>query len=240
MMVQPHKAIVGANAFAHESGIHQDGMLKNKSTYEIMSPETIGLQRASGDVGVVMGKHSGRNALKTKLKSLGYDLKPDELDDVFKRFKQVAEVKSGGIQDDDLVALVSDQVFQPSTVWELVDLQVVCGTTSMPTATVRLRGPDGIERVMSAIGTGPVDAAYKAVDRIVMAETKLVEYTVNAVTAGIDALATTRVQIQPTADLIDLATTQSASGKVRERAVRSQAAQGMAWARRRAYLLSEP
>lgn len=164
---------------------------------------------------MVMGKHSGRNALKTKLKALGYDLKPEELDDVFKRFKQVAEVKSGGIADEDLVALVSDQVYQPTTVWELVDLQVVCGTTSMPTATVRLRGPDGIERVMSAIGTGPVDAAYKAVDRIVMAETKLVEYSVNAVTAGIDALATTRVAIQPAADLIDAATTQNATGKAR-------------------------
>ena len=210
MAVQPHKAIVGANAFAHESGIHQDGMLKNKATYEIMSPETIGLVRASGDVGVVMGKHSGRNALKTKLKALGYDLAAEQLDDVFARFKRVAESKSGGLADEDLLALVSDQVFQPTTVWELTELQVVCGTTSMPTATVRLRGPDGLERQMSAIGTGPVDAAYKAVDAIVMAQTKLVEYSVNAVTAGIDALATTRVQIQPSAELMEAASVPNA------------------------------
>jgi 2-isopropylmalate synthase len=200
MAIQPHKAIVGANAFAHESGIHQDGMLKNASTYEIMSPETIGLARASGDVGVVMGKHSGRNALKTKLAALGYELAPAALDDVFKRFKRVAETRSGGIGDEDLVALVSDEVFQPTPLWSLEDLQVVCGTMGLPTATVKMKGPDGMLRVTSAVGTGPVDAAYKAVDAIVGVPASLIEYSVNAVTAGIDALATTRVQVAAAAD----------------------------------------
>ena len=207
MAVQPHKAIVGANAFAHESGIHQDGMLKNASTYEIMAPETIGLFRASGDVGVVMGKLSGRNALKTKLVAMGYDLAPAALDDVFKRFKRVAETRSGSFADEDLLALVADEVHQPEALWALEDLQVVCGTMGLPTATVKMRGPDGGLRVTSAVGTGPVDAAYKAVDAIVGVPVSLVEYSVNAVTAGIDALATTRVQIAPTE-----ATNQTAAG----------------------------
>jgi 2-isopropylmalate synthase len=199
MAMQPHKAIVGANAFAHESGIHQDGMLKNASTYEIMSPDTIGLVRATGDVGVVLGKHSRRNALKTKLAAMGYELAPAALDDVFRRFKRVAETRSGGFADEDLLALVSDEVFQATPLWSLEDLQVVCGTMGLPTATVKMKGPDGMLRVTSAVGTGPVDAAYKAVDAIVGVPASLVEYSVNAVTAGIDALATTRVQVAPAA-----------------------------------------
>jgi len=111
MPVQPHKAIVGANAFAHESGIHQDGMLKNANTYEIMRPETIGLSRAESDVGVIMGKHSGRNALNSRLKQLGYELDSDALSEVFKRFKSVADKKKR-IQDEDIVALVTDEVHQ--------------------------------------------------------------------------------------------------------------------------------
>ena len=200
MAVQPHKAIVGANALAHESGIHQDGMLKNATTYEIMAPETIGLFRATGDVGVVLGKHSGRNALKTKLSALGYgDLEPAQLDDVFRRFKKVAETRGGGFADEDLLALVADEVHQPEALWALEEMQVVCGTMGLPTATVKMRGPDGGLRVTSAVGTGPVDAAYKAVDAIVGVPAQLVEYSVNAVTAGIDALATTRVQISAAA-----------------------------------------
>jgi hypothetical protein len=124
MMVQPHKAIVGANAFAHESGIHQDGMLKSRETYEIMSPETIGLARADGDVGVVLGKHSGRNALGTRLRQLGFDLPPPALDDVFRRFKSVADRKKSGMLDEDLLALVQDEVHQPVAIWELRAVQV--------------------------------------------------------------------------------------------------------------------
>lgn len=196
MMVQPHKAIVGANAFAHESGIHQDGMLKSRETYEIMTPESIGLTRSPDDAGIVMGKHSGRNALTTRLKQLGFELSAAEVDDVFRRFKALADKKKG-ITDDDLLALVSDEVHKPAVVWEVVGLQVVCGTMGMPTATVQMRGPDGIVRIGVGVGTGPVDAAYKAVDSLVRVDAELLDYTVSSVTEGINALATTRVTIRP-------------------------------------------
>jgi len=197
MVIQPHKAIVGANAFAHESGIHQDGMLKNKETYEIMSPATIGLIRDESDVGVVLGKLSGRNAVGTRLAQLGYEVTDKQLADIFVRFKELADKKKG-ITDDDLEALVADRwTQQTSAAWELEELQVVAGTMGMPTATVRMKGPDGMMRVQSAVGTGPVDAAYKAVDALVKVPAILNDYTVNAVTEGIDALATTRVTIRP-------------------------------------------
>ncbi|KAK9058513.1 hypothetical protein SSX86_023355 [Deinandra increscens subsp. villosa] len=193
LQVQPHKAIVGANAFAHESGIHQDGMLKNKSTYEIMSPEDIGLFR-SNESGLTLGKLSGRHALKTKLFELGYDIEGKELNDLFWRFKSVAEMKKV-ITDDDLIALVSDEVFQPKVVWKFGDVQVTCGTLGLSTATVKLVCDDGKEHIACSTGTGPVDAAYKAVDLIVKAPVKLLEYSMSAVTAGIDAIASTRVVI---------------------------------------------
>ncbi len=194
MVVQPHKAIVGANAFAHESGIHQDGMLKNKATYEILSPDDIGLIRTD-DSGIVLGKLSGRHALKTRLVQLGYELDGKELDDVFKRFKAVAEKKKN-LSDEDLEVLISDEVFQPEALWALSDLQVVCGTMGLSTATVKLVGLDGVQYVGSAMGTGPVDAAYKAVDTTVKAPVMLLEYGMNAVTEGIDAIAHTRVVIR--------------------------------------------
>lgn len=197
MIVQPHKAIVGANAFQHESGIHQDGMLKSRETYEIMTPESIGLQRNPEDAGIMMGKHSGRNALGSRLKALGYELTSSELDDVFKRFKHLADRKKGGVTDDDLLALMSDELHQPTQLWDLVDLQVVCGTMGMPTATVQLKGPDGIARIGVGVGTGPVDAAYKAVDSLIKVPAELTDYSVSSVTEGIEALATTRVIIKP-------------------------------------------
>ncbi|KAG7667065.1 hypothetical protein Ndes2526B_g04445 [Nannochloris sp. 'desiccata'] len=196
MMVQPHKAIVGANAFAHESGIHQDGMLKNRGTYEIMSPETIGLTRADDDAGIVLGKHSGRNALGTRLRELGFALAENDLNDVFKRFKNLADRKKN-ITNEDVLALMSDEVHQPTAIWALRDLQVVCGSMGLPTATVRMTGPDGITRTASGIGTGPVDAAYKAIDHLVRVPAELQDYTVGSVTEGIDALAQTRVIIKP-------------------------------------------
>ncbi|KAA8531449.1 hypothetical protein F0562_006198 [Nyssa sinensis] len=192
--VQPHKAIVGANAFAHESGIHQDGMLKHKQTYEIISPEDIGLFR-SNESGIVLGKLSGRHALKARLMELGYEVDGTELDDLFWRFKDVAEKKKI-TTDDDLIALVSDVVFQPQVVWKLGDVQVTCGTLGLSTATVRLIDADGEERVACSVGTGPVDSAYKAVDLIVKLPVTLLEYSMNAVTEGIDAIATTRVLIR--------------------------------------------
>ncbi|MEW5308007.1 MAG: hypothetical protein WDW36_010370 [Sanguina aurantia] len=196
MMVQPHKAIVGANAFAHESGIHQDGMLKSRETYEIMTPESIGLQRSPDDAGIVLGKLSGRSALNTRLVKLGHTLSQGELDDVFKRFKNLADKKKG-VTDEDIQALLSDELHQPSVIWELADLQVVCGTMGLPTATVQMKGPDGIIRIGVGVGTGPVDAAYKAVDSLVRVDAELTDYSVNSVTEGIEALATTRVIIKP-------------------------------------------
>ncbi|EPS60107.1 hypothetical protein M569_14697, partial [Genlisea aurea] len=194
LRVQPHKAIVGANAFAHESGIHQDGMLKNKSTYEIISPEDVGLTR-SNESGIVLGKLSGRHALKAKMLELGYDIDGKELDDLFTRFKDVAGNKKI-ITDDDLVALVSDEVFQPTVVWKLEAVQVTCGTLGLSTATVKLVDANGKEHVSCSVGTGPVDAAYKAVDLVVKVPVTLLEYTMNSVTQGIDAIASTRVLIR--------------------------------------------
>ncbi|XP_019163685.1 PREDICTED: 2-isopropylmalate synthase A-like [Ipomoea nil] len=194
LLVQPHKAIVGANAFAHESGIHQDGMLKHKDTYEIMSPEDIGLHRANQS-GIVLGKLSGRHALKTKMQELGYDIDGKEFDDLFWRFKSVAEKKKK-ITDDDLIALISDEVFQPQLVWKLGDLQVTCGSLGLSTATVKLIDADDEEHVACSVGTGPVDAAYKAVDLLVKVPVTLLEYSLTAVTEGIDAIASTRVLIR--------------------------------------------
>ena len=189
--VQPNKAIVGANAFAHEAGIHQDGLLKNQQTYEIMRPESVGASQTK----LVLGKHSGRHALKMRLASLGYDLEEAELDQVFVRFKALADRKKL-ITDADLEALISDELYQPRELFSLDGLQVACGTMGMPTATVRLRDPAGLMHVQAAVGTGPVDAAYKAIDAVVAEHVSLLEFVVHAVTEGIDALGEVTVRIQ--------------------------------------------
>lgn len=188
MFCQPHKAIVGANAFQHESGIHQDGMIKNKSTYEIMTPESIGLMRgeAQSGAGIVLGKHSGRNAVGTRLKELGYDLDPEKLNAVFSRFKEVAEKKKGGLEDEDLEALVADQAGIGNALWTLTGLQVATGMAGIPTATVKMRGPDMVERYVATTGTGPVDAVYKAIDQILGVSVDLESYDMSAVNEGID------------------------------------------------------
>ena len=189
--VQPNKAIVGANAFAHEAGIHQDGMLKNNMTYEIMKPETVGVNASR----LVMGKHSGRHALKARLSEMGYNLSDADLDQAFTHFKELADKKKY-ITNADLEALVSDEISQQNELFTLDGLQVACGTMGMPTATVRLRGPDGETRTYAAVGTGPVDATYKAIDAIVKAPNTLLEFAVNAVTEGIDALGQVTVRIE--------------------------------------------
>src|SRR5512133_267149 len=189
--VQPNKAIVGANAFAHEAGIHQDGMLKHSQTYEIMRPEMVGVTQSK----LVLGKHSGRHAFKTRMTDLGYRLAEDELDRLFERFKSLADKKKT-ITDTDLEALLSDTIYQPREIFALDGLQVVCGTMGMPTATVRLIGPDGRMQVQSAVGTGPVDAAYKSIDAVVEAPARLLEFVVHAVTEGIDAIGEVTVRIE--------------------------------------------
>jgi 2-isopropylmalate synthase len=189
--VQPNKAIVGANAFAHEAGIHQDGMLKHSQTYEIMRPETVGASRSK----LVLGKHSGRHALKARLISLGYALAEAEIDQLFERFKALADKKKT-ITDADIEALVSDELYQPRELFTLDGLQVACGTMGMPTATVRLRDPQGGQHVHACVGTGPVDAAFKAIDAVVQAPNTLEEFVVHAVTEGIDALGEVTVRIK--------------------------------------------
>ncbi|HUN23160.1 MAG TPA: 2-isopropylmalate synthase [Anaerolineales bacterium] len=194
MVVQPNKAIVGVNAFAHEAGIHQDGMLKNAETYEIMRPESVGWTQSN----LVLGKHSGRHALRARLQDLGYLLNDENLQKVFERFKRLADKKKT-VTDTDLLALVNDNLQQPQEIYQLVDLQVVCGTLGMPVATARIRKPDGSVVVSAAIGTGPVDAIYKSIDSVVNLPNNLQEYKVNAVTDGIDALGevTVRIAVDP-------------------------------------------
>jgi 2-isopropylmalate synthase len=189
--VQPNKAIVGANAFAHEAGIHQDGLLKNQLTYEIMKPESVGAVQTK----LVLGKHSGRAALKSRLVTLGFDLAEDELNIIFERFKNLADKKKM-ITDADLEALISDELYQPRELFTLDDLQVACGTMGMPTASVRLIDPNGAPHVFAAVGTGPVDATYKAIDSIMNCPSVLQEFVIHAVTEGIDALGEVTVRIQ--------------------------------------------
>ncbi len=191
IVVQPNKAIVGGNAFAHEAGIHQDGMLKNHMTYEIMRPEMVGASQTK----LVLGKHSGRHALKMRLGSLGYALTDNEMGLVFERFKLLADKKKT-ITDADLEALVSSEVYQPPELFALDGLQVACGTMGMPTATVRLRDPQGQMHIQACVGTGPVDATYKAIDAVIQYPTSLQEFVVHAVTEGIDALGEVTVRIQ--------------------------------------------
>lgn len=181
--VQANKAIVGANAFAHESGIHQDGMLKNKETYEIMTPESVGWK---GE-GMVMGKHSGRHAFSRRLAELGYDLSSENMEKVFIRFKEIADKKKQ-VFDDDLVAIVEEVIFKDTTqAWDVVYMHCSTGTNTLPTATVTMRTADG-DSTDAAMGDGPVDAVFAAIDRITGETLKVHEYHLEAVTEGQDAL----------------------------------------------------
>lgn len=191
MLVQPNKAIVGANAFAHESGIHQDGVLKNKLTYEILDAQLIGLT----DNQLVLGKLSGRNAFRSRLKELSFDLTEQELNKAFVRFKELADKKKE-ITDRDLEAIVNDEIQQSLELFKLELVQVSCGDHARPTATVILRTPDGQELMDAAIGTGPVDAIYKAINRVVNVPNQLIEYSVQSVTAGIDAIGEVTIRLK--------------------------------------------
>ncbi len=189
--VQYNKAIVGKNAFAHESGIHQDGMLKSSDTFEIMRPEDVGLSETN----LVMGKHSGRAALRAKLKDLGYDLADNQLKDVFVRFKALADRKKE-IYDDDLIALMRDTTTnaEHDTI-QLNHLRVVCGTSGPQTAEMTLE-IDGKDCTTTATGDGPVDAAFNAVKELFPHDARLQLYQVHAVTEGTDAQATVSVRME--------------------------------------------
>lgn len=191
MLVQPNKAIVGANAFAHESGIHQDGVLKNRLTYEIMDAQSIGLT----DNQIVLGKLSGRNAFRSRLKELGFDLTEQELNKAFVRFKELADKKKE-ITDWDLESIVNDEIQQTPELFHLEFVQVSCGDHARPTATVTLRTPEGEELTDAAIGTGPVDSVYKAINRVVNIPNQLIEFSVQSVTAGIDAIGEVTIRLR--------------------------------------------
>lgn len=187
--VQYNKAIVGKNAFAHESGIHQDGMLKNRETYEIMKPEDVGVPSTS----LIMGKLSGRNAFRDKLEALGYVLEPAVLNDAFKRFKDLADRKKH-VFDEDIIALVDEQMAGAQERISLRALKVVAGTEGPQTADIRL-SVDGKERMASAEGNGPVDAVFNAIRQLCPHAAILELYQVSAVTEGTDAQATVSVRL---------------------------------------------
>ncbi|HLH72288.1 MAG TPA: 2-isopropylmalate synthase [Chloroflexota bacterium] len=191
ILVQPNKAVVGANAFAHESGIHQDGILKERSTFEIMNPKDVG----QSETLLVLGKHSGRHAFKTRMEELGYKLSDEDLNRSFARFKELADKKKA-VSDQDLAMIVADEIRTPTEIYRLDHVQVSCGDHSIPTATVRLIGPDGAVLCDSATGTGPVDAVYKAVNRLINRENRLIEYSVQSVTAGLDAIGEVTIRIE--------------------------------------------
>ncbi|GAA3849412.1 2-isopropylmalate synthase [[Pseudomonas] carboxydohydrogena] len=187
--VQYNKAIVGRNAFAHESGIHQDGVLKNAQTYEIMTPESVGVKQTS----LVMGKHSGRHAFQHKLKELGYELADNQLQDAFVRFKALADRKKD-IYDEDIEALVDQELAQTHDRLRLVSLTVIAGTNGPQRATMKVE-VEGKVRIDEAEGNGPVDAVFNAVKALVPHEAKLELYQVHAVTAGTDAQAEVSVRL---------------------------------------------
>ena len=194
--VQPNKAIVGMNAFAHESGIHQDGVLKNAQTYEIMRPEDVGLFRSN----LVMGKHSGRHAFKKKLEDLGYSLGENALNDAFVRFKALADKKKE-IFDEDLIALVDDEIHKSDQQVRFVSLYVQCGSKIRPTAELELE-VEGVRKSAVSIGDGPVDATFKAIRQIFPHEAGLSLFQIHAVTEGTDAQAEVTVRLEEDGKLV--------------------------------------
>lgn len=190
MSVQPNKAIVGANAFAHESGIHQDGLLKEKMTYEIIKPSDIGLSKTE----LVLGKHSGRHAFKTKVKELGYNLSTDEIEIAFNKFKNLADQKKY-IFDEDIETLISEQSSKVSETYKLVDLYVSCGSNSKPMAALKISvGDKVIDKI--EYGDGPVDAVYRAIASAVDTKSNLLKFEVKSITGGTDALGEVSVTLE--------------------------------------------
>ena len=179
--VQPNKAIVGANAFAHESGIHQDGLLKEKITYEIMTPQSIGMTKST----LVMGKHSGRHAFRDRLKELGYDLSEKDLNQAFKHFKELADKKKE-IYDEDIEAIVAEVVLRAPDKYKLLHVNVVSGDVAIPTATLQMEIDGEVVKDVGH-GDGPVDAVFKTVAKITGTRSRLVKYSVNSITGGTDA-----------------------------------------------------
>ena len=188
--VQPNKAIVGANAFAHEAGIHQDGYLKERTTYEIMTPESVGIGRSS----LVLGKHSGKHALRNRLEALGYRLSDEELNKVFNRFKEISDKKKE-VYDADIEAIVLEEVYRLPDKYSLKYLNVTSGTVSVPTATVRLEIEGEVVQA-AGFGNGPVDAVYKTIIGMAGYHAKLLNFSVSSITGGTDAQGEVTVELQ--------------------------------------------
>jgi 2-isopropylmalate synthase len=190
IIIQPNKAIVGANAFAHEAGIHQDGVLKNPMTYEIMRPETIGLSANK----LVLGKHSGRHALRDHLKDMGYDLSEEELNMIFVKFKDLADKKKH-VVDEDLEVLITEGILRTKDIFQLEYLHVTCGTTVLPMASVKLT-VNGRSVRGAGYGNGPIDAAYNTIAKLTGTESELLRFTVGALTGGTDAQGEVTVRLR--------------------------------------------
>ena len=190
ILVQPNRAIVGANAFAHEAGIHQDGVLKNPMTYEIMKPETIGLSKNN----LVLGKHSGRHALNSHIQEMGYDLSTEELNTVFEKFKRLADKKKS-IQDEDIEALINEGVLRSSQVFSLEYIHVLSGNTVFPTASIQLN-INGRPAQGATEGNGPIDAVYNIISKLTGTKSKLLRFTISALTEGTDAQGEVTVRLQ--------------------------------------------
>ncbi len=190
IMVQPNKAIVGANAFAHEAGIHQDGVLKNPMTYEIMKPDTIGLSASK----LILGKHSGRHALRSHLKEMGYDLPDDELKLVFKKFKELADKKKQ-VVDEDLEVIITEGILRTAEIFQLEYLHVTSGTTVIPMATVKL-SINGRPVQGTGYGNGPIDAAYDCISKLAGTESELQRFSISAITSGTDAQGEVTVRLK--------------------------------------------
>jgi len=188
--VQPNKAIVGANAFAHESGIHTDGLLKDKITYEIMTPESVGVKKSI----IVLGKHSGRHALRDELKNRGYELSDADVNKVFNRFKELADKKKQ-LFDEDLETIVAEIVLRAPDKYKLINMNVVSGSFAIPTATVQME-VDGEQIKDVGIGDGPVDAAFKTIAKITKTKSKLLKYGVDSITGGTDAQGVVTVRLE--------------------------------------------
>jgi len=179
--VQPNKAIVGANAFAHESGIHQDGLLKEKLTYEIMTPESVGIPKSS----LVLGKHSGRHAFRERIEELGYSLDDKEINLAFKRFKSLSDMKKN-VYEEDIEMIIMDEIHKIPERYRLLYLNVNCGNMIIPTSTVRLEADENVHQDVG-VGVGPVDATFKIIKKIVKTNSKLVKFSVNSITKDMDA-----------------------------------------------------
>jgi len=188
--VQPNKAIVGANAFAHESGIHTDGLLKDKITYEIMTPESVGVIKSS----LVLGKHSGRHAMKDELQKRGYELSDDTVNKIFERFKDLADKKKD-LYDEDLETIVAEIVLRAPEKYKLINLNVVSGSFAIPTATVQME-VEGVLIKDVGMGDGPVDAAFKTIAKITRTKSTLLKYSVDAITGGTDAQGVVTVRLE--------------------------------------------